>query len=355
MVLINIILFISMSLWAQNQPKFLTKHDVKSIRFITMDGRYAYVKRRPGVLGLVSSYRNIDFMSEPSHTDFALTHSRFDQRIIIESIPFAFTEFNLTKMHKISVIDWGNSRPREIGQGRSPKLHLQDEWLSFYNPQERILNIENLVTTKKYQIKLNQKGPAHHFPEVEMVMSDTVIFTDINEDGFAALIQYNLASAKSTILYKSSQNATGLELCQDKGYLAIGEFPFEGVTRGSKILQIQVGESTLFGGFTTLYSSSDQDIGNILCLPTSIYFVKTVKQDARTGVKTTEAAKLDLKTLDVNVKTAFTNVTQIIDMDGRVMVPMRGAFYVLEGTSNLSDDKLKGLPVNSKEGLPLDI
>lgn len=355
MVLISLLLLGSLNILAQNQPKFLTKHDIKSIRFISMDGRYAYVRKKPGVLGLVSSFRNNDFLSESAQTDFLMSGSNSRNRLIIESIPFAYTEFNTNKVHNISVIDWGNTKVRQIGHGRNPKLHLQDEWISFYHPQERLIRIENLVTTKKYIIKLNQKGPNHHFPDVEMISPDTIIYTDINEQGYSALIQYNLITEKSTVIYKSPQSATGFELCQSKGYLAIGEFPFEGVSRSSKILQIKFDNSLILGGFTTIYSTTEQDVGNIICTNDSIYFVKTLKQDIKTGVKQTEVAKLNLNKSEIDIKTAFTNVTQLIEMDQRIMVPMRGEFYVLEGEANLSNDKLKSTPVNVNEELPLDI
>jgi len=66
----------------------------------------------------------------------------------------------------------------------------------------------------------------------------------------------------------------------------------------------------------------------------------------------TEAVKLEIKTQNIEAKTSLKAVSQIIEMDGRVLVPFRGEFFVLEGQSNLGDDTLK---TPSKEELQIDI
>ena len=159
---------------------------------------------------------------------------------------------------------------------------------------------------------------------------------------------------KSNILYKSSQSGTRLELCQDKGYVAIGEFPYDDIARSSKILQIKLTGSTNLAGYSTIYSSTDSDLGNMICLENSIYFIKTLVHLKKINSKQTEAVKLDLKTSLVNTVTDLGTVTQLLAMDGRILVPFRGDYYVLEGADNLTDDKLKS-PVPSDEELPIDL
>lgn len=353
MVLISLMtFFISFAYSIENLPRFLTKQPIDNLRFISMDGRYAYVVRKPGVLGLITSFNNNDFLSTASTSDFLVSGSRFQQRLIIETIPNAQTEFYPNKNHQISVVDFGNSKPRLIGEGRNPKLHLQDEWITYYNTLTRTINVENLLTTKKFQISLN--GKPFFIPDMEMVSNDTLVYTDINEQGHSGLINYNLITQKSTIIYKSPLSAMRLELCQNDGYLAIGEFPYESVTRGSKILQIKVTSGTNIAGYETIYNSQSQDLGQIVCAEKSLYFIKTTKQHKRLGVKTTEAAQLNLSNQTIKIRSSLGHVTQLLMMDGRVLIPYREDFYVLEGTSNLSDDKLRPMP-DKKEELPLDV
>ena len=352
MVWISLVLF-SFSLFAKELPRFLTKHSTESIRFITLDGRFAYLQKRQGVLGMISGFRSVDFISDQSQSDFLVKDSRFKRRLAIEIIPNQQNEFNLTKSHQILVVDWGKTQTREIGTGRDSRLHLGDEWISFYDPTGKVISIQNILTKKLFQIKLSPKISPFFFPEVEMISEDTILYTDVNDKGYIALIQYNLVTQKSNVLYKSNQNGTRIELCQDKGYVAIGEFPYDDIARTSKILQITLSGSTNLAGYTTIYSSTDSDLGNMICQEKSIYFIKTLIHLKNINSKQTEAVRLDLKTTQIQTVTDLGSVSQLLAMDGRILIPYRGDFHVLEGSSNLTDDKLKS-PVSNTEELPLD-
>jgi hypothetical protein len=338
--------------FAQEPPKFLTKHSPESLRYISIDGRMAYVQKKPGLLGLVSSFRSVDFLSETSTSDFNVTGSRDKVRLAIEAIPNAHTEYNLIKNHKIFIVQWGNSQAKEVAQGRASRLHLKDEWLTYFNAYDQVLHILNLVTSKKYEIKLSVKANPFFVPEAIMINSETVIYTDVNEAGIAAMVAFNLVTSKSTIIYKASQSATRLELCRNNDYLALGEFPYEGVERGSKIMHIKLPNTGLnLTGYDTVYATVEQDVGNMVCLADSIFFIKSLGVNKVLKTKMTDAVRLDLKTQKVETKTNMGTLTQLLEMDGRVLVPFRGDFFVIEGPNNLGSDVLK----NNKEELPIDI
>lgn len=339
---------------AKELPKFLTKHPLDSIRFISLDGRYAYLQKRQGVLGMVTNFKSDDFLSDHSQSDFLVKDSRFKRRLIIEVIPDAQREFNVIKNHKLLVVDWGKTQTKEIGLGIGSRLHMDDEWVSFYNAVEKTITVHNVLTEKKYLIKLSPKVSPYFLPAVEMVSADTVTYTDVNEKGYAALIQYNLITQKSSVLYKSSQTGTRMELCQNQGYLAVGEFPYDDIARSSKIMQIPVTGATNLAGYQTVYSSTDADLGNMVCAERAVYFIKTMSNNKKINAKSTDAVKVDLKSTQVQTMSEIGSVTQLLSMDGRILIPYRGEFFVLEGTSNLSDDKLKA-PVSNTEELPLEI
>lgn len=349
-----LLLSLTSTLYAQEVPKLLTKHGVDAIRYISMDGRFAYVKKRPGVLGLVSHFRSVDFISESQSSDFLVHTSKSKTRVIIEVIPNMHTEMNFFKGNKLLVARFGETKTKEVSTGQAPKLHLNDEWVSFYQGYQKTIVLQNLITQKKFEIKLSPKANPFFIPQVAMVSSDTVVYTDINESGVAGVISYNLISQKSSIVYKAAQSGTSLELCQGEGYLAMGEFPYEGVNRGSQILRVRTTTSFNLSSYETLYSSLDQDVGNMVCTDRNIYFIKTMNQDKRLRVKTTEAVRLELKDSKVKVLTNLKYVTQLVEMDGRVLAPLRGDFYVLEGEANLASDTLKVAP-NPQEELPLEI
>lgn len=355
MVWINFLLLLTTVAFAQEElPKFLTKHSIDTIRFISMDGRYAYVRKRPGVLGMVSSFKSMDFLSDAQTSDFLMKGTNSKRRLVIEVIPQVHGEYDFFKKNRLAFVDWGNTVVKEIGEGINAKLHQSDEWVSYFHPIDKTLTLQNLITQKKFTIQLQAKMNPFFRPEVEMVSSDSVLYTDINDQGYAALIGYNFLTQKSTVLYKAPQNATRLELCSDGNYIGIGEFPYEGVNRGSKILFLKDRNTANYAGYSTIYTSVDQDLGNMICSSKGIYFIKTMSQDKKLGSKVTEVVRLDTVTNKVEAKTSLKHVTQIIEMDGRILIPDRGDYWVLEGRANISDDTLKSAP-SRKEELPLDL
>jgi hypothetical protein len=353
MVWISFLFMISLA-WSEQLPKLLTKYGSESLRYISMDGKITYLQKKPGVLGLISNFRSVDFLTDVSTSNFLVTGSRDKIKLVIEVIPNVHTEYNLIRNHQLYIVNWGKSNPKELGIGRNARLHLKDEWLTYYHAYDRMLNVQNLSTQKKYQIRLAKKDNPFFLPEAVMLTNDTVIYTDVNESGHAALISYNLATKVSSVIFRAPQTATKLEICSNQDYLAIGEFPYEGVNRGSKIMHIKITEGMNLAGYETIYNTIDQDIGNMVCHPEGVYFIKTMSQDKAFTTKITDAVRLDLKTQKIDAKSSLGNVTQLIEMDGRIMIPFRGEFYVLEGESNLANDVLKKAP-SAKEELPLDI
>ena len=302
---------------------------------------------------MVSSYRSIDFISENLNNEFRVSGSSSRNRLIIESIPNTHTDLSLLKNHEIFVVDYGNTMVRKIGFGRNPRLHVKDEWITYYDFDKKIIQIQNLLTQKKFEIKLSKKQNPFFIPDVEMISTLTIVFSDINESGHAALISFDLITLKSSVIYKSSLSGTKIEVCRGDGFLGVGEFPYEGVSRSSKIQIAKITDYPELTGFNTIHESNNEDIGNLICQKDSIYFIKAISSEPRINHKITEAAKIHIKDQRLEISSNLKHVSQLIQMDGRVMIPFRGELYVLEGNFDLSEDKLK--PIPSKEELQIDI
>lgn len=350
-------LFITTALWAAPKStgpeRLLTKFSLDAIRYIDGDGRVAYIKKRPGVLGIVSSFRSEEFVSDTPGSDFAVTATSLRRKVIVEIIRNQHTSYDVLRSNTLRVFNWGDTKGKEVGSGIAPRLHLGDEWLTYFRPDKKAIVVTNLVTDKTYEILLSPKPNGYFVPEVSMPASDLVVYTDQNDTGVAGAITYNLISKKSTVLYKATQNATRLELCQTEKSLVIGEFPYEGVSRSSRILKLPIAAAVGAGGWATVYDSSLGDLGNMVCKDESVYFIKTMGQNPVLGIKTTEAVELNLKNSALTQKTNLETVNHLLNMDGRILAPHRGNFYVLEGEYNLSSETLKSR--GKTEGAPLDL
>jgi hypothetical protein len=351
MVLISLIFIFQVH--AKELEKFLTKFNTDTIRFIDQEGQYAYISKRPGSLSLVNNFKSEDFLFEGGESQILMKGSPSRQRLLIEVIPSAWGEFNLIKNRKISVIDLGSSKPRFIAEGLNPELHLNDEWISYFSPQSNKLHFVHLMSSRKFEIVLIKKTHPFFTPEVLMLSNRGVLYTDQDDKGFAILVSVDLQTQKKTIHYKSSQSAVRIELCQDENYIAVGEFPYDGVKRSSLISTLPTSEVMNLSNLTTVYKSQDGDLGHMICKKEYLYFIKTLKHEEKLNLKTTEVAKLNLQSQSTQAITHLNNVSQIIDMDGRIMVPFRGNYYVIEGKANIGMDQLKKMP-EAKE-LELDI
>ena len=98
--------------------------------------------------------------------------------------------------------------------------------------------------------------------------------------------------------------------------------------------------STNYALDKTIYRSTDNDIGNMLCQQDKIYFIKTLSENKRMNLKTTDVAEVILKTGAISMKSDLQKVTQIISVDGRVLIPFRDDYFVVDGEANLSQDRL---------------
>lgn len=339
MLLISLLLLSSLS-FAQKLPRLLTKHAPDTLRYISADGNTSYVKKNNGVLSLVVGYRNSDFISEETYSDFLVTDSASNVRIAIEVIPGHHRSLNINKLHKILVTRKGMDKPTEIGQGRYPQLHMGDEWISFYRPDSGQITLKNIITSKEFKITLSKKSNPFFFPSYVMSSSSHLVYSDINDSGFAQLNLFDLTASKSQTLLKADQPGTYFELCQNEQYFAVGEFPYPGIQRGSRILTYTKSGGKP-AGYTTLYSSNDADLGNMVCAKDSVYFIKSTGFDSQLITHKTEAAKINLATKKLEVKSNLGGVSKLLQMDGRVLLPYRENLFVLEGSSDIGEDTLQ--------------
>jgi len=349
MLWINLILLASIC-FSSELPRLLTKHSADNLRFVSSDGEFIYIMKKSGVLGMVNNFNTYDVAIDQEGTNFLVSGSRFKNRLIIESVPRLNRELNVNKLHNISVIGRGKIQLTNIGEGITPKLHLNDEWISYYIPSQKKIVIQNVLTQKKHFIQLAIKTNLFFRPAVEMINDQAVLFTDLSEQNNITLQQYNLSTKKNIIIYRSSQNATRMEICSNKDYLAFGEFPFDQVQRSSQILFIQLSKTSNLAGYETFYKSENPDIGHMICLKDKIYFIKTINFQKKINYKTTEVAKINLKNKNIEIISQLRNVSRLIEMDDRILIPFRGEYFVVEGEHNFGEDKLKEV-AREKEAL----
>ncbi|MBY0516731.1 MAG: hypothetical protein K2P81_07480 [Bacteriovoracaceae bacterium] len=337
------IFIFSTSAWARIElPRFAAKQALENIRFMTVDGRITYNQKRSGALAFATSFRTIDILENPQGTNYYITASSYRKKMVIEVEKEWHRNLDLTKNNELLIGTFAGTQFLPIGAGRAPRLHLDDDWITWFDAKEKVIHVHFLrVKDRHYVIKLNPKLNNFYIPEVVMLNPETIMYTDINDKGFAALLSYNIISQKLTVIKKSEVSGTRMELCRFGNYIAMGEFSFDDANRGSSIQVLAWKDKPNLAGFTNLYRVSDNDIGNMVCGKDNVWFVKTMSEDRKLNIRQTEAVSLEINTSKITMRSELERVTNIIEMDGRILLPFREDIFVLEGPAGANNDVLK--------------
>lgn len=328
--------------WAATPALFATKLSLDSLRFVSADGKYSYAQKRSGALTMISDFKSRDIVEAAPGTNYLVSSSNEREKVVIEVERNWHQELDLTKLHEIWVGDMGQPALTKVGMGRVARLHGKDQWMSYYDPKAQTIHLQYLPVTKRhYVIRLNRKHNPYFMPEVLMLDPETVMYTDVNDQGQSALLSYNIVSNKTVVMIKSSKTGSRFELCTYGRYAALGEFPYYGVRLGSSIRVMAWKAVPGTTGFAEVYASADNDVGQMVCTQDKIWFVKTTKEDFEVNNRITEAASITVPGSRLAIETSLERVSNLINMDGRILLPLREDTYVLSGDSGSKVDSLQ--------------
>jgi hypothetical protein len=327
--------------FAKKLPELQTKQALDNIRLISNDGKFTYYQQRSGDLQMSTNYANKVIMKGEMGTYYLLRSTSTRKKIIAEVIKNYHKRLDFFALNEVYLIDFGKTKATKIAAGNEARLHLEDRWISYFHPRSKTIFLENLTSkSKPFKIKLNNKVNPYYIPQVIMPTPDTVLYTDINNQGYMAIQMYTLSEKKIQTIYKSKFAGMRLDFCVLEENLYMGEFSYDGVNLGSSIVKIPLYENKNFKNISTLYQSELPDIGHLTCKEDTLYFIKAIKYDEKINLRTTEAVKLSLDSNKVEVVTSLNYVTNIVNMDGMILIPYRDKYYVAQGKSVLNQDAL---------------
>ncbi len=313
-----------------------TNQDPNKIRFLSNEGKYIYYQKRSGELLLSSNFKIYEVLKGEKNTQYIIYSSPTKKRLIIEKNNSFQVISNIGKNKEIFIINFGGKTPLFVGKGNSPQLHLDDNWVSYFNSYENIISFKNVNDSKlKFNVKISNKINPFFIPQKEMLNKSSIIYTDLNKKGYSGLIHHNFKKSKSKVLLKSKEQNEKIEFCKNKKYIFVGIFSMDLKSNKSQILYQKI-KSEPNKDFKILYQSKTNDIGNIECKYNNdfIYFVKNIKLNKnKDGF---EVAKINIKNKKLSIVSDLDFVTQIIAMDGKLLTTKDGEFYLLEGVNNLS-------------------
>lgn len=336
MGLSNLLFFIltSLSFGKSQLPELATKQTIENIRFLSRDGKYTLYQQNSGSLYLSTNYKVYELIKGVQNSNYSVIGSMARENLLIEQDQSFQRNYSLIKENKIFILKKGENRAIEIGSGRWAKLHLEDKWVSFLKPYEKTITFKQINSGLEFKIKLNYQLNPFFIPEVVMINDNEILYTDLNKDGHSGIIKYNRSQNKFTVFLKVPDINRKIELCRNKDQIFVAEYGLNHSSQKSIIYQIPMNKLDM-GNASIIYESQHNDPGNLICDYTedSIYFVKNLeKERQRTSY---EVVKLQLKDKSYKILSDVIFASHFINMDGNLLLPYLGVYYVLEGSSDL--------------------
>ncbi len=339
------IFLLSSSLCIQGESKLpilSTKQDISNLRFISSDGKFTYYQKSSGSFLLSTNYKVKESIKLSQNTHFQVKTSQARKWVIVSANEDYQTYYSPQSLWKIYKIPFGKSQSKFIGKGLAPLLHLNDEWISWFNPFERKIHFINLnKEALKFSIPTaNIKNP-YFIPEVIMLDNNRILFTDINKKGFPGILLFEINSRKITLFQKFETPNIKLEICRKNKHIYVARYGFDNIEQASVIRQIK-SSSLDYTKSKLVYQSNKNDIGQMICHISDdfIYFIKNISNS--NGKIIYEVAQLNTTNKQVKIISDISFATQLLEMDGHLLLPYNGSYRVLLGENNMTQfDLLK--------------
>ncbi len=324
----------------KGMQELIAKQDLTNIRFFSRDGKFVYYQRKSGDLVFSTNYAATTILKGQENTQYFITATIARKKILIIQDEEFHTDLNLRGNRKIYAVDFGGNKPIHIGYGINPKLHLDDQLASFFDPLKKSIQFIYLNNDGvSFEIKLFNKINPFFIPQVAALDKNRIIFTDLNNEGFPGLILFKKSDNTIRPIFKSSGPLYKIELCQSYGQLYFGQFAIDHPSQGSLIAQAFFDEKDTMTT-TPIYSSNNFERGNLICdiSKNEIFFIKT---DTNSFKKQSyDVAKITIDQKKVDSLTTLSDVGQIISLDGILLLPYQGKTYVMDNTMPKINDAL---------------
>ena len=321
-------------------PEIQTKQSLNNIRYLSHDGKFTYFQQN-GKLYLSSNYSHDEIYSSEKSSSYIIIGSLKRKKLIIEKESQFHRNLDMKKKRELFITSFGSKKLEKVGEGYALSINQDDNWINFYDYNNKMIVARRLDKSQK-EVKVRLKNSVNPFfiPQAYMPSVDIMFYTDINEEGFMALMAYSFYDKSFSTIYKSKFKGMNLKFCLNEKTAFVGEFSYNSIDKGSSIFSIPLYENKGFQKISQIYTSQLNDIGNLVCTKDDLFFIKTLNENNQLNMKRTEVAKLNIKTNKIIIITSLSFVTNIISMDGNILIPFRDKYYVAKGKSRLNDDKL---------------
>lgn len=352
--LIIIFLFFAVpGAWAKKSmlKTLITKQEVRNLRFANHNGTFTYYQRRSGNLVLSTNYKVHDVLKKAEKTQYSVIATTARKRVLIQSNENYYNYFSLVSEKEIFVTKYGGHEVTEIGSGVAPALHVDDSWISYYKPGVKTIYFKKIENSAlNFEVKINAYIDPYFVPQVIMPDNENVLYTDTTKDGLTAVFHLNRKKQFNRLFLQSDSVESKLDMCIHFDDIVIFNRGVNHSSNSSIITKYSPVDYDASKG-EILYESKKNEVGSLICNHETkkLYFIKNTSDIPgifRSEVVSFDPAE-DPKNRNLKIESDLNYVSALINMDGRLLIPYRGKYYVLLGGETLKTDSIK---VESTEG-----
>lgn len=324
-------------------PELLTKQSLDNIRYISDDGKTTYFQKRSGSLHLTYLFNTYDLLSLPANTQYTLKVTSHKKKVLVSAYKNYLTNHAFNAEADVYVGEFNSKNLSLIGKGTKATLHLLDNWVSFYHPKSKEIELKEIGNDKNsFTVKLKNKVNPYFEPLVLMTNEQTIVYTDLTSEGYTIAYKIDRRDGQIVALIRTNYPGMKIEMCLKDKKIYWGQFSLGDTAHGSGIFVTEIDSLMKLNKQDLIYSSPRNDLGHIICETNDekLYFISATNKESEINIKSTEATEIDLKTKEVKVLSQIGDATQLIRLDNRVLIPYRGKLLVVKGEANLKSDDL---------------
>ena len=323
-------------------PILKTKQSIKNIRYISKDGKVTYYQKNSGQLQYSTNFDFVNVMNAPKNSNYVLTVSEEHNKIGIEIVENPFKDYRWQKDHDLYLGGYKQkTEPKKIGEGTALRFHKDPGVITYYKPSTRAIVVKRGESEKKIKI-VNDNNP-FFIPEVIAISPSDIIYTDINKEGFHAIILYNLLDQSFEVLYKAKYLSMDIKICRHKDFLVAGLAPNLSYAVGTKIIMTPLFRGGMAKNWDQIYASTIPDTLNMVCKDDWVYFLKSkqIAEDLNLRRSSIYKLKLDYEKAHKPEEIAyFEKATSLFELGDLLLTSVNGKYYIVEGKLDKESDKL---------------
>ncbi len=210
---ISLLLIVNFSNASVSAKLFNPKFSTSQIRAYYPDLNINYTQNFKGELFVSKNNRKKKVM-QSSNSDVLYTLNSHGNKIIgIEKIENFSQNLNFRKLSSLYYSTIGEQKVTELGKGVSLSIHLNGEYASFYNPNNKKITIKGLKDYSEKTILLNNKWNPYFFPSIIMNYSKDIIYNEYADNGKMIVSKFNLNSKKKSTLVRSKSIKRRFDFC----------------------------------------------------------------------------------------------------------------------------------------------